>query len=165
MVPGPDPPHPGGGVIHVAVVGASRPTEAQAAAAELVGTGLARAGAIVITGGGPGVMAAASKGAAQAGGTVVGILPGVDRTGANPWVGIALATGLGELRNGLIVRSADAVLAVGGAYGTLSEVALALATGVPVVGYDTWAIPGIEIAESPVKAVSMALAHAARGAA
>ncbi|MEA2213706.1 MAG: hypothetical protein QOF83_3654 [Solirubrobacteraceae bacterium] len=163
MVAGSDPPEPAGGTVHIAVVGASRPSDAQTVAAELVGAGLARAGAIVITGGGPGVMAAASKGAATAGGTVVGILPGTDRAGANPWVGIALVTGLGELRNGLIVRSADALLAVGGAYGTLSEVALALATGVPVVGYDTWDIPGIEVADSPEQAVAMALERAARG--
>jgi uncharacterized protein (TIGR00725 family) len=169
MAAEPDPPAPGGGsvnpgdrALNIAVVGASQPTAVQAEAAELVGSELAGAGATVITGGGPGVMAAASRGAAQAGGTVIGILPGTDRAAANPWVGIALATGLGELRNGLIVRSADAVLAVGGAYGTLSEVALALATGVPVVGYDTWDIAGIEVAESPEQAVAMALERAAR---
>ena len=74
---------------------------------------------------------------------------------------IALATGLGELRNGLIVRCADVILAIGGAYGTLSEVALALATGVPVVGYDTWTIPGVEVAESPELAAATALERAA----
>ena len=153
---------PGARALNIAVVGASQPTPAQAQAAERVGSGLAAGGATVITGGGPGVMAAASRGAAQAGGTVIGILPGTDRAAANPWVGIALPTGLGELRNGLIVRSADALLAVGGAYGTLSEVALALATGVPVVGYDTWDIAGIEVAESPEQAVAMALERAAR---
>jgi uncharacterized protein (TIGR00725 family) len=142
------------------VVGASRPTAAQAEAAETIGDQLAQAGAIVINGGGSGIMAAASKGAAEAGGTVVGILPGTDRAAANEWVGIALPTGLGELRNGLIVRSADVVLAVGGAYGTLSEVALALATGVPVIGYDTWTIPGIEVAATPDLAVTMALERA-----
>ena len=99
-----------------------------------MGRELARAGAIVVNGGGGGVMAAASRGADAAGGLVVGILPGSDRSDANQWVGVALPTGLGELRNGLIVRAADVVLAVGGAYGTLSEIALALATGVPVVG-------------------------------
>jgi uncharacterized protein (TIGR00725 family) len=170
MAAEPDPRAPRGGLVNtasaralnIAVVGASQPTAAQAQAAECVGGLLAAAGATVITGGGPGVMAAASRGAAQAGGTVIGILPGTDRAAANPWVGIALPTGLGELRNGLIVRSADALLAVGGAYGTLSEVALALATGVPVVGYDTWDIAGIEVAESPAQAVAMALERAAR---
>lgn len=149
-----------GRTLYVAVVGASRPTAAQADAAEAVGAELARAGAIVITGGGGGIMAAASRGAAQAGGTVVGILPGSDRAEANEWVGIALPTGLGELRNGLIVRAADVVLAVGGAYGTLSEVALALATAVPVVGYETWDVSGVQMAADPQQAVSMALGRA-----
>ncbi|HEX8976027.1 MAG TPA: TIGR00725 family protein [Solirubrobacteraceae bacterium] len=147
--------------VYVAVVGASQPTAAQTDAAEAIGAELARAGATVINGGGSGVMAAVSRGAAQAGGTVVGILPGSDRAAANEWVGIALPTGLGELRNGLIVRAADVVLAVGGAYGTLSEVALALATGVPVVGYDSWSVAGVEVAADPQQAVALALERAA----
>jgi uncharacterized protein (TIGR00725 family) len=142
---------------YVAVVGARDPTLEQATAAEVVGAELARAAAIVITGGGGGIMAAASRGAAQAGGTVLGILPGSDRRAANEWVGVALPTGMGELRNGLIVRAADAVVAVGGAYGTLSEIALALAAHVPVLGFDTWSIPGVEIASSPQEAVRWAL--------
>jgi uncharacterized protein (TIGR00725 family) len=146
--------------LHVAVVGALQPTADQAEAAEEAGRALAQAGAVVITGGRGGVMAAASRGAAQAGGVVVGLLPGEDRSEANEWVGVALATGLGELRNGLIVRAADAVLAVGGAYGTLSEVALALAQGVPVVGFDTWAIDGVEVASSPADAARRVLEHA-----
>jgi uncharacterized protein (TIGR00725 family) len=144
----------------VAVVGASRPTAAQADAAEQVGRGLAEAGAIVVTGGRAGVMAAASRGAASAGGVVVGILPGEDRNEANEWVSVALPSGLGELRNGLVVRAADAVVAVGGAYGTLSEIALALARGLAVVGVDTWGIDGIEHVVSPPAAVERALEHA-----
>jgi uncharacterized protein (TIGR00725 family) len=147
-------------VPYVAVVGASQPTQTQAAAAEEAGRALAEGGAVVITGGRGGVMAAASRGASQAGGVVVGLLPGEDRGDANEWVGVALATGLGELRNGLIVRAADAVLAVGGAYGTLSEVALALAQGVPVIGFDTWSIDGVEVAASPGDAAHAALEHA-----
>ena len=145
---------------YVAVIGASRATPELEALAEAVGSALARAGAVVITGGGPGVMAAASRGADAAGGTVVGILPGDDRSHANRWVGLALATGLGELRNGLIVRSCDVAVAVGGAYGTLSEIGLALAQQVPVVGLRTWAIDGIEVAGSPQAAVDRALALA-----
>ncbi|MGI8714303.1 MAG: TIGR00725 family protein [Solirubrobacteraceae bacterium] len=146
---------------YVAVIGASAATPDQEQAAEEVGRGLAEAGAIVITGGGPGVMAAASRGADRAGGVVIGYLPGEDRRRANQWVGIALPTGLGELRNGLIVRAADVAVAVGGAYGTLSEIALALVAGKPVVGLDTWAIQGVEAAGSPAAAVARALELAA----
>lgn len=146
---------------YVAVVGASQPSEAHARTAEAVGEQLARAGAVVINGGGGGVMAAVSRGAQRAGGLVIGILPGEDRAEANEFVSVALATGLGELRNGLIVRAADVVLAVGGAYGTLSEVALALATGVPVVALDSWEIDGVQRAASPEAAVAQALELAA----
>lgn len=142
---------------HVAVIGASNASPAQERAAEEVGRGLGAAGAVVINGGGGGVMAAASRGASSAGGVVVGILPGLDRRAANQWVAVALATGLGELRNGLIVRAVDAVVAVGGAYGTLSEIALALAAEVPVVGLATWQIDGVQAVKSPAAAVRRAL--------
>jgi hypothetical protein len=102
-------------------------------------------------------MAAACRGAFEAGGMTVGLLPGLDRSEANQWVRVAIPTGLGELRNGLVVRSADVVVAVGGAYGTLSEVALALKTGVPVVGLATWGIDGIEQVSSAQEAVERAL--------
>jgi len=162
------------------VIGASRPSAQQERLAEQVGQGLGAAGAIVITGGGPGVMAAASRGAraggaraggARAGGAhadgavVVGILPGTDPRAANEWVTVALPTGIGELRNGLIVRAADAVVAVGGAYGTLSEIALALSAGVGVVGLDTWAIDGVHVADSPAAALGQVLELAARAVA
>jgi uncharacterized protein (TIGR00725 family) len=145
------------GAAYVAVIGASVATAEQERVAEEVGRGLAQAGAIVITGGGGGVMAAASRGAAQAGGVVIGILPGEDRGRANQWVSIALATGLGELRNGLIVRAADAAVAVGGAYGTLSEIALAMVGNVPVIGLDTWEVQGVHAAATPEEAVHWAL--------
>jgi uncharacterized protein (TIGR00725 family) len=147
-------------VTYVAVVGASRATPELEAIAERVGELLARAGAIVITGGRGGVMAGASRGARNAGGTAIGLLPGSSRAEANEWVTIALPTGLGELRNGLIVRAADVLIAVGGAYGTLSEVALALAGNVPVVGLDSWAIDGIDQAQTPEQAVERALQRA-----
>jgi uncharacterized protein (TIGR00725 family) len=153
------------GASYVAVIGASVATAEQERMAEEVGQGLGQAGAIVITGGGGGVMAAASRGAAQAGGTVIGILPGDDRDHANPWVGIALPTGLGELRNGLIVRAADVAIAVGGAYGTLSEIALAMVGEVPVIGLDSWDVDGVQVAGSPQEAVRRALALAAGGGA
>jgi uncharacterized protein (TIGR00725 family) len=145
----------------VGVIGASDATPAQLEVAQAVGSGLAQAGAIVVTGGRGGVMAAASRGAAQEGGVTVGILPGADRSEANEWVGIAIPTGIGELRNGVIVRTADALIAVGGAYGTLSEIALALVAGVPVIGLDTWTIDGVEVAQSPAGAVQRALELAA----
>jgi uncharacterized protein (TIGR00725 family) len=144
----------------VAVIGSREPSADQDRAARIVGRELATAGATVVTGGGQGVMAAASRGAHEAGGMVVGILPGIERSAANPWVKVAIPTGMGELRNGLVVRCADAVVAVGGAYGTLSEIALALGANLPVVGYDTWGIEGIEVVESPEEAAARALAKA-----
>jgi len=149
--------------LYIAVIGASAPSEPQARAAEEVGRALGGAGAVVVTGGGGGVMAAASRGARDAGGLTVGLLPGLDRTAANEWVSVALPTGLGELRNGLIIRAADAAIAVGGAYGTLSEIALALAAGLGVVGLDTWEIDGVEVAASPGAAVARALELAVAG--
>jgi uncharacterized protein (TIGR00725 family) len=143
---------------YVAVVGPGEANAQERDAAEALGAALARAGAVVVCGGLGGVMEAACRGAAQAGGTTVGLLPGVDRAAANRWVDVAIPTGLGELRNGLVVRAADAVVAVGGAYGTLSEVALALKTGVPVIGIGTWAIEGIDAAQSPAEAATKALA-------
>ena len=142
---------------YIAVIGTSRASAQEQSTAERVGTELAHAGALVICGGGAGVMAGASRGAALAGGTVVGILPGDDRTQANQFVSIALATGLGELRNGLIVRACDAAIAVGGGYGTLSEIGLALAAGVPVVGLGTWPIDGVEQRDDPVEGVARVL--------
>ncbi|MBV9049401.1 MAG: TIGR00725 family protein [Solirubrobacterales bacterium] len=146
---------------YVAVVGPGEATKAEIETAEAVGRGLAQAGAAVITGGLGGVMAAACRGASGAGGLTIGILPGGDRRAANEWASVTIPTGLGELRNGLVVRAADAVIAVGGAYGTLSEVALALKTGVPVIGLGTWGIEGIEAVDSPVSAVARALEAAA----
>jgi uncharacterized protein (TIGR00725 family) len=145
-------------VPYVAVIGPGEATAEQVEAAETVGRLVAQEGGFVVCGGLGGVMAAACRGAAGAGGTTVGILPSADRAAANEWVTVAIPTGLGELRNGLLVRAADVVIAVGGAYGTLSEIALALRTGVPVVGLNTWTIEGVEPAESPSDAVRRALA-------
>src|SRR4051794_33923043 len=123
---------------YVAVVGAGEASEDERRDAEEVGRKLAEAGAVVLCGGLGGVMAAACRGAKGAGGTTVGILPGSDRAAANPHVDVAIATGLGEMRNGLVVRAADALIAVGGEFGTLSEIALGLKAGKPVVGLGTW---------------------------
>ena len=104
-------------------------------------------------------MEAACRGARSRRGRTVGILPGEDRDAANGWVEIAIATGLGELRNGLVVRAADAVVAVGGGHGTLSEVALALKLGRPVVGVGTWKVHGVEQVSTPGAALDRIGAH------
>jgi uncharacterized protein (TIGR00725 family) len=150
---------------YVAVVGPGEATTEEADVARAVGAELARRGAVVVCGGRTGVMEAVAQGASEAGGTVLGILPGADRSEANDYVNVAVATGMGELRNGLIVRTADAVIAIGGAYGTLSEIALALKIGRPVVGLATWELaregtpdPGVRRADDATEAVELALA-------
>lgn len=145
---------------YVGVVGASLALPQDLVDAEAVGRQLAQQGAVVVCGGRGGVMAAASKGAAEAGGTVIGMLPGLDRSDANEWVTYAVPTGVGELRNGLIVRTADVLIAVGGAYGTLSEVALGLQAGLRVFALHSWEIEGITPVSSPAEAVAQALAVA-----
>jgi len=142
---------------YVGVIGPGDASPAQLQTAESVGRLLAEHGAILVCGGRGGVMEAACRGAASASGLTVGILPGADRSAANEWVNVAIPTGLGELRNGLIVRAADAIVAVGGAYGTLSEIALALKCGVPVIGAGTWEIEGVEEVRSAEGAVTRAL--------
>jgi len=122
----------------VAVIGPSRPGQHDAEAAEEAGALLAGRGMVVVCGGLGGVMEAASRGAASVGGTVVGILPGTDAGSANPFVSIAIATGMNEARNAVVVNSGDAVLAIGKGFGTLSEVALALRAGKPVVSIGSW---------------------------
>ena len=102
-------------------------------------------------------MAAACRGAAGAGGTTVGLLPGKDRDDANPHVSVALPTGLGQARNAVVVRAADTVVAIGGGYGTLSEIALALRCGKPVIGLGTWDVDGVQAVSDPEAAVRAAL--------
>jgi uncharacterized protein (TIGR00725 family) len=138
---------------YVAVVGPGDASPQELQSAEDVGAGLAARGAVVVTGGLGGVMEAACRGARSRRGRTVGILPGEDRTAANGWVEIAIATGLGELRNGLVVRAADGVVAVGGGHGTLSEIALALKLGRPVVGLGTWDVHGVEHVSTPEEAI------------
>jgi uncharacterized protein (TIGR00725 family) len=126
--------------LYIGVAGASRPAPGLLEQAEVLGRRLAEAGAVVVCGGGPGVMEAVCRGARSAGGTTVGLLPGLDRREGNPYLSVAVPTGMGQGRNLLLVRSSDAVVAVGGGFGTLSEIALALRTGVPVVGLATWSL-------------------------
>jgi len=147
--------------LYVGVAGASRPEAALLDQAELLGRRLAEAGAVVVCGGGPGVMEAACRGARAAGGTTVGLLPGLDRGEGNPHLSVALPTGLGQGRNLLLVRSSDALVAVGGGFGTLSEIALALRTGTPVVGLATWSL-GLDARPAPAFPVAGDAEDAAR---
>jgi uncharacterized protein (TIGR00725 family) len=154
--------------VQIAIIGGYEASAPVAATAEEVGAALASAGAIVVCGGLGGVMAAACRGAKSAGGLTVGLLPGRDPSAANPWVDVVIATGLGEARNALVVGSADAVIAVDGAYGTLSEIALALHAGTPVIGLGTWSLTrpdgdvdtGIVPMEDGLEAVAVALSLA-----
>ena len=123
---------------YVAVAGSGDVDSAVSALAEEVGRNLGERGAVVVCGGLGGVMEAACRGAKAAGGTTVGILPGHDRGEANPFVDVAVPTGMGEARNALLVRASDALVAVAGEFGTLSEIAFALRLGKPVVGLSTW---------------------------
>lgn len=145
---------------YVAVIGPGTDAAPEdTATAYDVGAGLARAGAVLLCGGLGGVMAAAAAGAASEGGLSVGLLPGDDRSAAAPALSVALPTGLGELRNGLLVRAADAVVAVGGSWGTLSEVALARRTGVPLVLVRPWRLPepaGTLVADAPAALAALA---------
>lgn len=154
--------------LYIGVIGAGECDPEEERLAYEVGREIARRQAVLVCGGLGGVMAAASRGAAEAGGLVVGILPGVRREDGNPYLTVALPTGLGEARNALVVRASDAVIAVAGGYGTLSEIGLALKVGIPVVGLDTWEIrrrgnpdAGITVARDPAEAVEMALRRAA----
>jgi uncharacterized protein (TIGR00725 family) len=123
---------------YVAVVGPSAGTPAELALGDAVGRGLAEAGAVLVCGGMGGVMEAAAGGAMNAGGKTVGILPTASRLEGNPYLTVAVATGMGEARNAIVVRTADVVIAIHGEFGTLSEIALALKMGRPVVGLGTW---------------------------
>ena len=151
----------------IAVIGGSQPSAKEARLAEVVGHELAKQGAIVVCGGLGGVMEAACKGASSEGGVTVGILPGDSRESANPYVQIPIVTGMGYARNVAVVKSAQAVIAVGGNYGTLSEISYALANNIPVIGLKTWSLSkngkqdnSITIVNSPAEAVSKALSLA-----
>lgn len=150
--------------ITIAVIGGGNCNKKEARLAEEVGRELAKRGAVLVCGGLGGVMEAACRGASSEGGTTIGILPGEDSHSANPHVQIPIATGLGYARNLAVVKSAQAVIAVGGSYGTLSEIGHALQSGIPVIGLNTWSISrngkedsSIIPAHSPGEAVGKAL--------
>ncbi len=148
----------------IAVIGGSQCTKEEAQTAEEVGRELARHGAILVCGGLGGVMEAVSKGASAEGGITVGILPGDNRQAANPYIQIPIVTGIGYARNVAVVKSAQAVIAIDGNYGTLSEIAYALQSGIPVVGLNTWSLSkngqpenSIILAQNATEAVNKAL--------
>ena len=154
----------------ISVIGAGEGEEAVLQDAEEVGRRIAEAGATLVCGGRTGVMEAASKGASEAGGTVIGVLPTLSTDDANPYVSHPIATGVGEARNLAVVASGDAVIAVGGEWGTLSEIAYARKIGRPVVSLRSWPLRnragsdlGIVEAESPEEAVRAAFAAASEG--
>ena len=124
----------------IAVIGDSSCSPEEATLAQSVGELLAQRGANIVCGGLTGVMEAVCRGAKSKGGLTVGILPGENSNMANPWVDIPVVTGLGEARNVVVVKSAQAVIAIGGSYGTLSEIAYALKSNIPVIGLNTWSL-------------------------
>ena len=140
--------------VYIAVCGPDPASAEVAAQAEETGRLLARAGAVVVCGGLGGVMEAACRGAIGEGGTTVGILPGIDRSVGNEFLSVAIPTGMGEMRNALIVRAADAVIAVAGEFGTLSEIALALKMGTPVIGIGTWELGRDDLDRDPIVRVN-----------
>ena len=151
----------------IAVIGGSEPSREEARMAEEVGRELAKRGAIVVCGGLGGVMEAACRGAQSEGGLTIGILPGESRQAANSYVQFPIVTGMGYARNVAVVKSAQAVIAIGGSYGTLSEISHALQSSIPVIGLNTWALSkngqqdnSIVRAENPADAVDKALSLA-----
>ncbi len=144
----------GGVFVQVAVIGAGECEEETRLLAREVGQRIAEAGHVLISGGLGGVMEAASRGAREAGGLTVGVLPG-ERGSQNSYVDVAIATGMSHARNAIVVRSADAVIALPGSYGTLSEIALALKMGRRVVDLGGWNVDGMVKAGSAEEAVRM----------
>jgi len=149
--------------VYIAVIGAGQCDQETAEVAYEVGRLIALKRAILVCGGLGGVMNAAAQGARETGGLTVGILPSETRTGASKFIDVAIPSGLGEARNALIARAADVVIAIGGGYGTLSEIGLALKMGKPVIGLGTWEIsqrgqrdPGIIVAETAQTAIEKA---------
>ena len=141
-------------MVQIGVIGAADCSSEGASLAHEVGTLLAQQGAILVCGGLGGIMESAARGAKEAGGSTVGILPGVEVREANPYIDIKIVTGLSHARNILVVRSSAALIAIEGGYGTLSEIAIALKLGKPVVGLNTWYIdPNIIQVKTAAEAV------------
>ena len=151
----------------IAVIGESTASSENAILAEEVGRLLAKANVTIVCGGQGGVMRSVCKGAKESGGTTIGILPGLDPLDSNEYIDIPICTGLGNGRNLLVIRAGAVIIAIGGAYGTLSEIGLALSESKPVIGLNTWSLLreekidcGIIVADSPEKAVEIAISQA-----
>ena len=151
--------------IFIGVIGGSDVSPQIAQLAEEVGREIARRGAVLVCGGMGGVMEAACRGASEEGGLTIGILPGESRRDANPYVQIPIVTGIGYARNVAVVKTAQAVIAIDGSYGTLTEIGYALQSGIPVIGLGTWSVSidgradkSIIPAENPRDAVKKAMA-------
>ena len=154
----------------ISVIGESKATDQNYSIAEKVGALIARSGATLVCGGLDGVMEAACKGAKSAGGSTIGILPGLSKNEANQWIDIPICTGLGDARNIVVVRTGSAVIAIGGAYGTLSEIGHALSDGKPIFALNSWEItksgiqdPLLTHCKNEKEAVEKALAAASAG--
>ena len=144
--------------IFIGVIGAGDCSDEVYKLAEEVGERIAKAGAVLVCGGLGGVMEAASRGAKKGGGTTIGILPGIDKNQANPYIDFPVVTGLGEGRNLLVIRNSDVVIALPGEYGTLSEIAFCLKLGKPIIGLSTWDVSeDIIKAKNPEEAIRIAL--------
>ncbi|HEV3111558.1 MAG TPA: TIGR00725 family protein [Candidatus Binataceae bacterium] len=149
----------------IAVIGSGQAPPDVLALAHEAGAEIAAHGAILVCGGRGGVMAAAARGARERGGHTIGILPGYDADDANPYIEFAVATGMGQARNAIVVASADAVIAMAGEGGTLSEIGLALKLGRPLVALRSWPeLEGLHRADNPAAAVTMALELCGRAA-
>jgi len=153
--------------MHIGVLGPNTTTDEQYALGVKVGRRIAEAGAILFCGGLGGMMRATAEGAKSAGGQTVGILPGSEKSAANEFIDLAIPSDLGAYRNALLVRSCDAVIAIHGAYGTLSEIAYALRLNIPIIGLHTWEVrrdgatdPGIRVAQTAEEAVRLAVEFA-----
>jgi uncharacterized protein (TIGR00725 family) len=151
-------------LLQIGVIGAGQAGPEEDTWAEAVGRELARRGAVLLCGGLSGVMEAAARGASAEGGLTVGILPGADSSEANPHIKVGVATDMGHARNVVLVRSSDGLIAVGGGFGTLSEIAIALKIGKPIVSLGSWELgPSIIVAQDPLDAVEKILRALDRG--
>jgi len=141
----------------IGVIGTAQATDEEYNMAVEVGKQIAKRNAVLVCGGEGGVMEAACRGAKSEGGVTIGIIPGQSRSEANRYVDIPIVTGMGHARNIVVVRSSNAIIAVAGSYGTLSEIAFALNLGIPIIGLNTWEVsPEIRIVSSPKEAVDLA---------